>query len=210
MEGELYALNRLRIGPSRIFCTSGAGQGLFISDRNCKPQQAVFQEGECILRNISGITAFRMRDEKSKKYLEWLYYDDCCFLLTDDSDVIWSGFTIENLEIGVLPDGPAMFINDSVSPNCGIQAFLTQGFVNINSSAALVSMPEQTTPTKASDEKKAILAHFSHTLLAINFEVIAEKPLLQNTELLWCYNPIKAPTVFVNIVVAPTQAAFLS
>ena len=189
MEGELYALNRLRIGPSSIQCQKGAGQGLFITNRNCKPHQAMFAQAEAILRNITGITAFRVRDEKSKKYLEWLYYDGFCLPLTDDSHVLWSGFTIGNIEIGVIPDGPAMFINDSANPNCDIQAAVTQEFVNMGTTETIGQMTEQTSLLDVPDNKTATLSHFSHTLQAISFEVLAGETLFPGTELLWCYNP---------------------
>ncbi|MFK0572612.1 hypothetical protein [Endozoicomonas sp.] len=173
MAADLAELRRLKIAPSRIDAQKGAGEGVFTtSDRDfCKSgKNTIFDKNEIILRKVTGITAYRQR--QTTKWLEWLHYDKTCMPLTDDSNIIWSRYFIGTdgtVEIGVLPDGIAININDSPEPNCEVRA----------------TVEDENLKTSTGNK----LTTFSHDKMPVMFEVVALKEINPETELLWCYEP---------------------
>nr|MDT0251364.1 hypothetical protein [Endozoicomonas sp.] len=166
---ELQALNRLKIATSTIRCTTGVGSGLF-STANVSvcntPDKLIFKKRDIILEGITGILAFSHQYPETRKHLEWLYYDGLCMPLGSDSHILWSPYRVNDLGLGVMPDGPVIYMNDSTNPNCKVNVGVKRKF----------------------DETEGLtLKCFPNREIPIEFKIEASKAIPPATELLWCY-----------------------
>ena len=175
LKRELTDLNRLEVRPSGIRCSKGAGLGLFtkVSSAHSKLGIPSVKKGEIFLHNITGIMALRHKEASSGRYIEWLSLKDICVPVSNDSHILWSSFKIRQddeheMELGIMPDGPVMFMNDSIQPNCRVNVSVKKG-LRCTQDLVLTGLSNQEVP--------------------IEFELKALKPIQPGRELFWCYRP---------------------
>ncbi len=175
LKRELTDLNQLEVRPSGVRCSKGAGLGLFtkVSSVHSGRDTPSVKKGEIFLHKITGIMALRHKEVSSGRYIEWLSLEDICVPISNDSHILWSPFKIRQddeheMELGVMPDGPVMFMNDSIKPNCRVNVLVKKGL-------------------KCTQD--LVLTGLSNHEVPIEFELEALKPIQPGKELFWCYRP---------------------